>query len=239
MTTEPSVGWPAGNRLLDFLTPEERGRIANELEEVNLRLREPLCGSGERIDSVYFPLQSVVSLLTRVQGTTGVEVATIGSEGLVGISLSWGATTLNPAELLQVQVPGTALRMGAEAFTVEITRDAGLANAVRRYTQAFISQLCQQVACNGLHSIQERCARWMLLTHDRVDADDFPLTQEFLAQMLGVRRASVSAVAGALQEAGFIRYKRGRVTVLDRGGLEHASCECYQVLREVFDRLIP
>jgi CRP-like cAMP-binding protein len=129
--------------------------------------------------------------------------------------------------------------MHAEAFTVELRHDTGLADAVRRYTQAFVSQLCQQVACNGLHSIQERCARWMLLTHDRVDANEFPLTQEFLSQMLGVRRASVSAVAAGLQEAGFIRYRRGRVAVLDRRGLERASCECYAVLREVFDRLIP
>jgi len=129
--------------------------------------------------------------------------------------------------------------MGAEAFTAELARGAGLANVVRRYTQAFVSQLSQQVACNGLHSIEERCARWLLLTHDRVGADEFPLTQEFLAQMLGVRRASVTVVAGTLQQAGFIRYGRGRVKVTDRSGLEQASCDCYRVLREVFDRLIP
>jgi CRP-like cAMP-binding protein len=199
---------------------------------------EPPCDAGARIDSVYFPLQSVVSLLTRAKGTTGVEVATIGNEGLVGISLSWGAATLNPSEFFQVQVPGPALRLNADAFTLELARRAGLANIVQRYTQAFVSQLSQQVACNGLHSIEQRCARWMLGTHDRVGSDDFPLTQEFLAQMLGVRRASVTGVAGFLQQAGFIRYRRGRVTVTDRPGLEGASCECYASLREVFDRLI-
>jgi CRP-like cAMP-binding protein len=129
--------------------------------------------------------------------------------------------------------------MDAGAFTAQLAEDNAFAAVVRRYTQAFFSQISQQVACNGLHSIEERCARWMLLTHDRVGADEFPLTQEFLSQMLGVRRASVSLVAGMLQQAGFIRYQRGRVTVTDRAGLETATCECYLVLREVFDRLLP
>jgi CRP-like cAMP-binding protein len=200
---------------------------------------ETLFHPGDRIDSVYFPLHSVVSVLTRAQGTNGVEVATIGNEGLVGISLSWGAGELNPADFVQVQLPGPALRMPASAFISELANGSGLARIVRRYTQAFVSQLTQQVACNGLHSIEERCARWMLLTHDRVGTDEFPLTQEFLAQMLGVRRASVTVVAGVLQQAGFIHYRRGRVAVTNRSGLESASCECYSVLREVFDRLVP
>jgi CRP-like cAMP-binding protein len=230
---------PAGNHLLDSLDEDDRCRIAANMEAVRLKLMETLFDVGENIDSVYFPLQSVVSVLTRAEGTSGVEVATIGNEGLVGISLSWGAAELNPSEFLQVQVPGPALRMPASTFTEELARNAGLAGMVRRYTQAFFSQLTQQVACNGLHSIEERCARWMLMTHDRVGSDEFPLTQEFLAQMLGVRRASVSVVAGTLQQAGFIRYRRGRVTVTDRVGLEGAACECYAVLREVFQRLVP
>jgi CRP-like cAMP-binding protein len=230
---------PAGNRLLDSLDEEDRQRLTHDVEAVRFKLMETLYDAGESIDSVYFPLQSVVSILTRAQGTSGVEVATIGNEGLVGISLAWGAAELNPAEVLQVQVPGPALRMTAATFTAELARDSSLAGVVRRYTQAFVSQLMQQVACNGLHSIEERCARWMLLTHDRIGADEFPLTQEFLAQMLGVRRASVTVVAGMLQQAGFIRYRRGRVTVTDRAGLEGAACECYAVLREVFERLVP
>jgi CRP-like cAMP-binding protein len=233
------VGSITGNRLLDSLPPHDGARLSPRLELVELEFREPLVHPGERIDSVYFPLRSVVSVLTRVEGTEGVETATIGNEGLVGVSLSWGTTILNPSEFLQVQVPGTALQMEAETFADELAQGGGLAQAVRRYTQAYVSQLAQQVACNGLHSIKERCARWMLLTHDRVDSDDFPLTQEFLAQMLGVRRASVTTVAGVLQSAGFIRYRRGTVTVLDRTGLENTSCVCYQVLREVFDQLIP
>jgi CRP-like cAMP-binding protein len=230
---------PEGNRLLDSLDEDDRWRLTRDMEAVRFKLMDTLYDASQAIDSVYFPLQSVVSILTRAEGTNGVEVATIGNEGLVGLSLAWGASELNPSDVLQVQVPGPALRMPAATFSAELARDSSLAAVVRRYTQAFVSQLMQQVACNGLHSIEERCARWMLLTHDRVGADEFPLTQEFLAQMLGVRRASVTVVAGILQQAGFIRYRRGRVTVTDRAGLEGASCECYTVLREVFERLVP
>jgi CRP-like cAMP-binding protein len=230
---------PTGNRLLDALAPQERARLAGEVEEVELELKQRLCEAGGRIDSVYFPLTSVVSMLNDADNSGGVEIATIGNEGLVGVSLSWDATTLNPAEFLQVQVPGRALRMDAEVFIRDFSQGNGLTDIVHRYTQAFVSQLSQQVACNGLHSIEERCARWLLLTHDRVGSNEFPITQEFLAQMLGVRRPSVTVVAGILQQAGFIRYRRGTVQITDRVGLEEASCECYRVLREVFDRLIP
>jgi CRP-like cAMP-binding protein len=228
---------PGGNRLLDALPPGERNAIATKIEEIRLEGRKALSTPGEPIPSVYFPVRSVVSVLTRVQGTAGIEVATIGNEGLVGVWLSWGAATLHPAELVQVQVPGTALRMDADRFLDALSRHRGLARIVRRFTQALVSQLCQQVACNSLHSIEERCARWMLLTQDRMGAEEFPLTQEFLAQLLGVRRASISVVAGLLQQADVIRYERGRVTVTDRAGLEAVSCECYRVLRGVFDRL--
>lgn len=238
MLSERTPTLPGGNRLLDSLSPDERRRVGEEVAEVRLELKEQLCNSGERIDSVYFPLGSVVSLLTRVEGTPGVEVATIGSEGLVGVSLSWGAATLNPADLLQVQVPGPALRMDAEVFTAELARGAGLANIVQRYTQAFVSQLSQQVACNGLHSIQERCARWLLLTHDRVNSDKIALTHEYLAMMLGSRRSGVTIAASTLQRAGFIRYARGNIMVLNRQGLEQASCECYAVAREQFGPLL-
>jgi CRP-like cAMP-binding protein len=238
MSMRQAARQPRGNRLLDALSAHQRARIEDDLEEVRLELLEPLFGSGEPIDSVYFPTESVVSLLTRASGSSGVEVATIGNEGIAGLSLSWGADTLNPAEFFQVQVPGRAFRMNAGAFVTALNSTEELAEIIRRYTQAFVSQLCQQVACNGLHSIGERCARWLLLTHDRVGGDTFLLTQDFLAQMLGVRRPSVSAVAGQLQQAGYIHYRRGRVTITDRIGLEQAACECYQVLREVFDRLM-
>jgi hypothetical protein len=148
MSRAPSA-LSGGNRLLDLLVVEDRSRLTGALEEVELALKELLCTPGERIDSVYFPISSVVSLLTCMQGTSGVEVATIGNEGVVGVSLSWGAVEpnpaeLNPAEFLQVQVPGSALRMDADLFTAELASDGGLASVVRRYTQAFVSQLCQQ-----------------------------------------------------------------------------------------------
>jgi CRP-like cAMP-binding protein len=230
--------FPEGNRLLDSLSAAARADVAPHLEPVRLELKELLFEAGKPIDSVYFPITSVASLLNLVEHTSGVEIATIGNEGLVGLSVSWGINTFNPREFVQCQVPGDALVMDAETFASKVAAGGELAWLVHRYTQAFVTQIGQQVACNGLHSIEERCARWMLLTHDRVGSDEFPLTQEFLAQMLGVRRPSVTVVAGILQQAGFIRFRRGRITITDRRGLENASCDCHRVLREVFDRLV-
>ena len=229
---------PNGNRLLDSLPADEQADMAPHLEQVRLELKELLLEQGKRIDSVYFPTTAVASLLNLVEDTSGIEIATVGNEGLVGLSLSWGIDTFNPREFVQCQVPGDALVMDADTFASKSSAGGELTWLVHRYTQAFVSQIGQQVACNGLHSIEERCARWMLLTHDRVGSDEFPLTQEFLAQMLGVRRPSVTVVAGILQQAGFIRFRRGRITITDRRGLEGASCDCYNVLREVFDRLV-
>ena len=229
---------PQGNRLLDSLSPAEQADLAPHLEQVRLELKEVLFEPGKRIYSVYFPLTAVASLVNLVEDTSGVEIATVGNEGLVGLSVSWGINTSNPREFVQVPVPGDAMVMDAEIFASKVSEPGELTWLVHRYTQAFVTQISQQVACNGLHSIEERCARWMLLTHDRVGSDEFPLTQEFLAQMLGVRRPSVTVVAGTLQQAGFIRFHRGRITITDRRGLESASCGCYGVLREVFDRLV-
>ena len=156
-STAPSSILPEGNRLLDSLGPEGNAHVATSVEEVRLSMKQSLCDTGGHIDSVYFPIGCVVCLLTRARGTSGVEVATIGNEGLIGVSLSWGATTLNPAEFLQVQVPGRALRMEAGAFIDELAAVGALAEKVRRYTQAFVSQLGLQVACNALHSIEKRC----------------------------------------------------------------------------------
>ena len=230
---------PGGNRLLDSLPVADQAELAPVLESVRLELKMELEEPSKRLDSVWFPISSVVSLLNLLEGTSGIEIATIGNEGLVGLPLSWGTTVFNPQEIAICQVPGDALVMDADVFMTKIKEDRALAGLVHRYTQAFVTQIGQQVACNGLHSIEERCARWMLLTQDRVGADEFPLTQEFLAQMLGVRRPSVTVVAGTLQQAGFIKYHRGRIIITDRRGLEDAACECYGVLREVFDRLVP
>jgi CRP-like cAMP-binding protein len=238
MSSTPPDTFPRGNRLLDSLSPAERGDLAPHLELERLELKDLLLEPGKRIYSVYFPLTAVASLLNLVEDTSGIEIATVGNEGLIGLSLSWGIDTLNPREFVQCQVPGDALVMDAETFASKVSAGGELTWLVHRYTQAFVTQIGQQVACNGLHSIEERCARWMLLTHDRVGSDEFPLTQEFLAQMLGVRRPSVTVVAGILQQAGLIRFRRGRITITDRRGLEGAACDCYRVLREVFDRLV-
>ena len=236
MTDEPL---PRGNRILDALPERDRVRLSDRLEPVRLELKQQLYTPGERIDSVYFPLRAVASLLNLLEYTEGVEVATIGNEGLVGLSVSWAVSHANPRELVQAQVPGETLRMDADAFSAELAAQGPLSALVQRYTHAFFAQVSQQVACNGLHSIQERCARWLLLTHDRVGVDEFPLTQEFLAQMLGARRPTVSTAAATLQQAGFIQYRRGQIRITNRQGLEGASCECYGVVREVFDRPLP
>jgi CRP-like cAMP-binding protein len=229
---------PAGNRILDVLPAEERARLADFLEPVHLEMKEVLYKEGGRIDGVYFPVNAVASILNLADDTPGVEVATIGNEGLVGLAVSWAVTNANPRELVQAQVPGDAMRMESDSFAQAVSEPGPFRNVVQHYTQAFVAQISQQVACNGLHSILERCARWLLLTHDRVGTDEFPLTQEFLAQMLGARRPTVTTTAGILSQAGFIRYRRGRLTVTDREGLESASCECYWVVREVFDRIM-
>jgi CRP-like cAMP-binding protein len=169
-----------------------------------------------------------------------VEIATIGNEGLIGLPVAWGSATANPREVATVQVPGDIVSMDAGEFREEVQRRGALKSLVDRYTQAFFRQVSQQLACNALHSIEQRSARWLLLTHDRVGGvNEFPMTHEFLSQMLGVRRPSVTVTAGILQRAGFIKFSRGRVAVVDRSGLEGAACECYAATREIYDSFLP
>lgn len=227
------------NRLLGALPVEDHQRLQGQFHVRELARKQDLSEPGSPIDEVYFPVDAVTSILTRMDEGPSVEIATIGNEGLVGLAAAWGATTMNPREFATVQVPGQVVSMDARSFREELDRRGALASLVERYTQAFFSQVAQQVACNGLHSIEKRCARWLLLTHDRVGADEFPMTHEYLAQMLGVRRASVTVTAGILQKAGFVEFNRARVTVVDRAGLEGAACECYGVTREVYERLLP
>jgi len=224
---------------LGALPEDDYERLRPSLEVRTVGLKQVLHEAGARFDAVYFPLDVVASILTRLEESQSVEIATIGNEGLVGLTVAFGGEAMNPREAAVVQVPGQIVRMDLNAFRDEIRRNGAFASLVDRYTQAFLSQVSQQVACNGLHSIEQRCARWLLLTHDRVGTDEFPMTHEFLAQMLGVRRASVTVTAGILQRAGFVEFRRGGVTVTDRVGLEGAACECYGVTREVFDRLLP
>ena len=225
-------------RILLALEPKERERLLAVTSPVSLEPKQILLNGGEHIDTVYFPDNAVVSLLMTMDDGTTVEVANIGNEGIVGVSAFLGVDTLGAQESYQVEVPGQARAMDIATFIKAAGRDP-LRSVVERYVQAQFIQVAQRMACVALHSIPERCSRWLLLTHDRVGDREFPLTQEFLAQMLGVRRASVTAAAGALQNAGLISYSRGRVTILDREGLENAACECYGIIRSEFERLVP
>jgi CRP-like cAMP-binding protein len=207
------------------------------LEWIPLAVRERLIEPDVPIPWVYFPLHGVVSLISTLGSGAQVEVATIGNEGLIGLPLVLYANTIPFTAF--VQVPGEALRIDAAVFGRLLDEETGtVRQLLYRYTQALFNQLAQHVVCNRLHQIAQRSARWLLLTHDRVGRDEFPLTHEFLALMLGVRRASVTEVAGRLQRAGLIRYRLGRIRVLDRAGLEAASCECYGVIKQEYDRLL-
>jgi CRP-like cAMP-binding protein len=227
---------PGKNRLLVALPREEYDRLHPNLVKVPLPLKEILYEANGPIAHVFFPLNGVVSLVIMMEGGFTLEVGTIGNEGMVGTPIFLGAES-SPTRAIS-QVPGEALRMQAKVFQEEMRRAGPLYVLVQRYTQAMINQISQSTVCNRRHSVAKRMCRWLLMSHDRVGTDEFPLTQEFLAQMLGVRRPTVSAVAGALQTAGLITYHRGTLTVLDRKGLEAASCECYRVVREELDRLL-
>jgi CRP-like cAMP-binding protein len=225
-----------GNRLLDTLPAADRQRLQERMELVELDLKEPIYERGKPIEYVYFPLTAVISLLAVMDDGQAVEVATMGNEGMAGLPVFLGATT-SPDRAF-AQVAGRALRMPAGEFR-ELANGAGVIQALlQRYTQAFFVQLAQGAACNRLHSMDQRLARWLLMTNDRVGQDQFPLTQEFMAQMLAVRRATVTEAAGRLQQAGLITYSRGIIAVLDRPGLEAASCECYRIITDEHARLL-
>lgn len=224
------------NRLLATLPTEEQERLQPHLELVPLEYRQILYRPNEPIDYIYFVNYGVVSLINLMENGDAVEVATVGNEGMVGLPIFLGANTI-PGEAF-AQIPGEALRMRADVFQREVTPGSPLHALLLRYTQALFNQIAQSSACNRLHSIEERFCRWMLMTEDRVGSNQFPLTQEFLAQMLGVRRASVSVVAAIIQRAGLICYKRGKMTIFDREGLEDATCECYAIIKQEFNRLL-
>lgn len=189
-----------------------------------------------RIEYVYFPEDALISVVSVMTDGSAVETATIGDEGVVGLPVFLG-TDRTPAQAF-CQVPGQAYRLESDAFRRELARPGGLRDALSLYTQALFTQVAQSSACNRLHTMRERCARWLLQTHDRVGRDEFPLTQQFLSQMLGVRRATVTEAAGGLQADGLITYEYGRITIRDRRRLEAASCECYEITRREFARLL-
>ena len=226
---------PGENRLLAALPKDERDRLLPHLEMVPLPLRTILYEANGPIEHVFFPLVGVVSLVI-LDGNFTLEVGIIGNDGLVGTPV-FLESDRSPTQAI-AQIEGSALRMDAKVFRKEMKRRGPLHGLVQRFIQAMINQISQSIVCNHRHSVQKRMCRWLLMSHDRVGADLFPLTHEFLAQMLGVRRPTVTAVAGALQKAGLIGYHRGTITILDRAGLEAASCPCYQVVAKELERLL-
>ncbi|HEU0299060.1 MAG TPA: Crp/Fnr family transcriptional regulator [Longimicrobium sp.] len=224
------------NHILAALPAEDRDRLRPALERVRMEIREVVFEPNRTIQHVWFPEEGVISIVGLMEDGSGVETATVGCEGMVGVPVFLGAMQM--AGQAFVQVPGVAWRMPAGVLREEVRRGGALAQLLGRYTQALFTLVAQSSACNRKHPVEQRCARWLLMSHDRVDGDTFELTQHFLSQMLGVRRATVSEAAGALQARGLIEYTRGRITVEDRAGLEAVACACYAIIRGEFARML-
>jgi CRP-like cAMP-binding protein len=233
----PSAGGRPKNRLLAALPAADFRRLLPYLTTIPIRVKQVLQKQGTEIRHVYFPNGGVVSITTVLLTGAMIEATTVGDEGMVGIEAFFGDIVVAAGETL-IQVPDTsAERMAVADFRREMALGGAFADLVGRYMQVALAQLMQSTACNAVHQVQERCARWLLTTHDRMHEQDFNLSHEFLAMMLGVQRPTVSVVAGTLQDAGLISYTHGRVRVLNRHGLEAAACECYPIIRAHFDRL--
>jgi CRP-like cAMP-binding protein len=237
MAAAPPRHFLSQNRLLRALGPATVQQVLLTLQPLALRNKDTLIGRDEPITAVYFPLDAVVSIVSTLADGTTLEVATIGNEGVVGLPRFLQGCSMPFTAF--VQVPGAALKMEAEVFTQAVGEvGSDFYGVLARYTQAWCTQLSQHAVCNRAHRVVARCARWLLQTQDRVGRAAFPLTQELLSVMLGVRRSSVTEVARQLQQAGLIQYQRGIIHVLDRPGLEAASCECYGVISREMDRLL-
>jgi CRP-like cAMP-binding protein len=227
---------PRQNHLLAALPQPELDRLMAAMTPGWLDIKTVLFEPGQRVEAVYFPLNGVISLVTPLEDGAIVEVATVGNEGVVGVPLvPHGSLAVRAIS----QVSGGALRMETGAFLAELDRRGAVHEIIQSYIQALFGQIAQAAACNRLHSNEERLSRWLLMSHDRVGLDEFAITHEFLGQMLGSRRATVTLSAGVLQAAGLIRYQRGHVTIVDRVGLEGVSCECYGVIKKELDRVVP
>lgn len=237
MIAAPDPPHPLVNRLLGALPPEDVAALLAQLTVVAMGLKETVYEINQPISDIYFPLSGVFSLLAHTAADEAIEVGNIGSEGMVGLPIFLGAPTA--PTLCFSQVPGYAARMTAAAFRVEVEQRPALHRLLHRYTQALFNQIGQGAACNRHHPMEQRLARWLLMTHDRAGQDRFPLTHEFIAQMLGVRRATATEAAQALQAAGVIQYTRGLTTIVDRAGLEATACVCYRIITDDFNALIP
>jgi CRP-like cAMP-binding protein len=236
MTTQQGSSLPTTNRILGQLPPEEYQRLSPHLEFFTLSVGDVLCYPQEPFSHVYFLNHGTVSIISTFEDGAGVEVGVVGNEGMFGINVVLGSAT-TPHEAM-TQLPGDGLRITTNKIREEFKKGGQLHDLILRYTQAFIIQLAQTAACNRSHPIDGRLARWLLMSHDRAMTDELALTHEFIAVMLGTRRAGVSEAAGRLQSEGVIKYKRGHISILDRKGLESISCECYPIVRREFDRLL-
>ena len=216
------------NLLLAGLPAEEQERLLPSLQVIGLRLKDFVYKPGESSDFVYFPGGGFLSLVTVLRDGGMVEVATIGREGMVGVDAALDGGRLSSSAVMVQGETDTCYRMTARSFRREMDRHGAFYAVITRYMQALMGTVMQSTACNAVHSVEKRLARWLLMAQDRMASDEFPLTQEFVAMMLGATRPTVSVVAGTLQREGLITYRRGRVTVLDRKNLERASCECYK-----------
>jgi CRP-like cAMP-binding protein len=232
----PSLQSPSQNHLLSALPPAEYERIAAHLELVPMPLGQMLYEPGSQLRHAYFPTTSIVSLHYVTESGASAETAGVGNEGIVGVSLFMGGDTTSSSAV--VQTAGHAYRLERSILKEEFNRAGLLQRLLLRYTQALMTQMAQTAACNRHHSVQQQLCRWLLLTLDRLPSRELIMTQELVASMLGVRRESVTDAAGNLQAAGYIRYRRGHLGVLDRAGLESRACECYAVVKKELDRLL-
>jgi len=232
----PTPHSPTQNHLLAALPAPEFDRLARHLELVAMPLGETLYESGGSLQHVYFPTTSIVSLLYVLEDGASAEIAVVGNEGILGISLFMGGET-TPSRAV-VQSAGHGYRLQAQLLKQEFNRAGPVLHLLLRYTQALITQMTQTAVCNRHHSVEQQLCRWLLLSLDRLSSNSLTMTQELIANMLGVRREGVTEAAGKLQRAGLIRYRRGHIDVLDRPGLEKAVCECYAVVKAEFDRLL-
>ncbi len=224
------------NYLVELLPRKDRLSLTNACEMVDLPLAQVLCEPGKPTKYVYFPTQGFISLIAVVKGSPGVEVGMVGREGMLGVQLALGVKTA-PLHAL-VQGAGKAWRIDTRAFTAELISSTALRNELHRYLYVLMAQLAESTACVRFHQIGPRLARWLLMSQDRSQSSSFDVTQEFLAYMLGVRRVGITVAAGALQRDGLISYSRGKLTVLNRKGLEHAACGCYAADRKAYNDLL-
>lgn len=224
------------NRLLHSLPGVERARLIAELELVTLAPMQVLADVGHPLEHVYFPRTCILSMVRRMRDGTTVEAGVVGRDGMAGIAIAFGSTTASDA--IVASVPGTCHRVTSAAFRQLLPNLPALGDLLDRYALTFMDQLGQTIACNSLHSIEQRCTRWLLTAHDSVGASELYLTHDVLARLLGVRRAGVTVAAIALQREKLVTYARGRVVVVDRPGLEAAACECYGIVRRRIDQLL-